>query len=194
MAKLTWMAHSNPWFCSQKVTEKNNPRRNNGSGWAPCYIFQVSDKYSKGFIFSVLHLILVTASETAGEKQSPCVCKGKSKGSSALCFSWCYVGSVLLTCCQGCEGKKYIQKVPFSWGELIEIHVFSSGLHSNAYKETVNISIKWSHSEPYENRWGIAVATKNWYSNYQPCIHRLQHCWLQYRIGCQMPSSPPLFE
>lgn len=103
----------------------------------------------------------------------------------ALCY-WLAVRDV--------KEKKYIQKVPFSWGELIEIHVFSSGLHSNAYKETVNISIKWSHSEPYENRWGIAVATKNWYSNYQPCIHRLQHCWLQYRIGCHMPSSPPLFE
>lgn len=116
MAKLTWMAHSNPWFCSQKVTEKNNPRRNNGSGWAPCYIFQVSDKYSQGFIFPVLPLILITASETAGEKQSPCVCKGKSKGSSALCFSWCYVGSVLLTCCQGCEGKKIHSKGPIFLG------------------------------------------------------------------------------
>lgn len=48
MAKLTWMAHSNLWFCSQKVTEKNNPGRNNGPAWAPCYIFQVSDKYSQG--------------------------------------------------------------------------------------------------------------------------------------------------
>lgn len=64
MARLTY---SNPWFYSQKVDEKNNPGRNKEPGRAPCYIFQVSGKYSQGFIFPILPLILITAAETAGE-------------------------------------------------------------------------------------------------------------------------------